>query len=199
MNGTARASSVQLFTVPNINQRPHLLPLTLITLFLVTVRDVSLAFFAAMINAEGTRVYSPIMLFQGAPRSHFVTDHRIALVLAEGIDTLPGRLVSFAAILVVAWFCAVAIQTRVTWRGKLVVSVIAFELTVVAANVLFSAAAAYHHVGWGMDCNWQFVGSLVTANVLVGAIAVAWAAVGAVLWAVVASIQSSGRSRLISA
>lgn len=187
-----------ILAVPINAPRPRLLFVVPIALFLVTVRDAALAFFAAMINAEGAVVYSPIMLFQGAPRSHYVADHRLALLLADGLGTLPGRLASLVLILAVAWFWALAAQARVTWQGKISTSIIGFELVVLVANVPFSAAAAYHHVGWGMPCNWQFLGSLLMMNVFIGAIAVVWMMVGAVLWAVGRSVRCADRSRLIS-
>ena len=174
------------------------MPALFIALFLLFVSEATLAFFTATIHAEGTVVYSPIMLFQGAPRSHYLSDHRLALSLADALGTLSGQLTLLAGIVVVAWLWTCAIRSRRTWSSKLLATVIGFELVAIAANVPFSAAAAFHHVGWGMPCNHDFLGWLLIANVYIGLIAIPWALAGAALAAVSAAFRWVHRPRASS-
>ena len=167
---------------------PRPIAVVLIALYLVCLRDLLVRFFAAMISAEGVRAYSPIMFMQGAPRSHYASDHRVALWVADALQTPAGGLGSLALLCGAAWLWARAVAARRTGRGKAVVHLAAFELSVVGACTLFSAAQAYHHYGWGMDCNQLYWQSFLMLQPFAGGLAAAFGTVGVVLAALGRSI-----------
>jgi len=119
--------------------------------------------FEGAINPEGTMALWEIMIYQGAPLSHYEAEHPRALGLYRAVSA-PGGAAIGSIILVgftAAW-CFLRGSSLLRWR--LLVDALFSEAALCSLNVLVSASLAFHHVGHGLPCNYQWWGTLFMMN-----------------------------------
>lgn len=116
------------------------------------------------VQNEGYRAYSPIMMFQGAPKSHYEQEHTFSYGIVRLISTPLGMIVG--SVFLLATFLAWA-RVMISRKGRCVSALLTLgliELTLALLNIPLSAATAFHHSGWGLPCNNQWFGSFIAMN-----------------------------------
>lgn len=122
--------------------------------------------FEFTIRDEGTMAMSPIMMFQGAPLSHYREEHALATRLHEFSMSPLGMAAAFQIGIALGWLWGHLMATERSIPLRLWTSLLYSVATILFLSIPFSAAAAFHHVGWGMECNYQPFGSCIILGIL---------------------------------
>lgn len=128
----------------------------------------ALMLFEALIHPEGSRAPWPWEMFQGAPWSHYREEHAWTLAAFRALSpawAIPAR----AALVLVfscSWYLAAAGARRPVYQ--LAVALVFLEACFAFLNAFFAACMAFHHVGWGMECNYQWWDSFFVLNLFLG-------------------------------
>jgi len=127
-----------------------------------------IAFFGFTIHEEDYVAYSPIMMFQGAPLTHYQNEHPLALSLYHMLARIWGKIILGVMIFVYALAWCYSREKLTRPFHKVIVSIVFLEIYLCIINILFSVANAFHHVGFGMKCNCQWLGWFLMLNIFIG-------------------------------
>jgi hypothetical protein len=127
-----------------------------------------IALFEFTIHEEDYVAFSPIMMFQGAPLTHYQNEHPLALSLYHMLARIWGKIILGVIIFVYALAWRYSRKKLTRPFHKVIVSIVFLEVYLCIINILFSVASAFHHVGFGMKCNWQWWECFFTLNIFIG-------------------------------
>lgn len=124
------------------------------------------ALYAFTLHPEGYRAYSPIMMLQGAPVSHYETEHALSYGLFRATSTPLGMAAGAGLLILLFLGRAKVLHRRGGPATDFLLSWALLELMLLLLTSQLAPATAFHHAGWGIPCGSSWTGDFLWLNIL---------------------------------